>query len=162
MPRYIDRDLLEHLPLNAVPIADVVEVIRCQDCKYYTEREISETEVELYCKWFESRHTMPNDFCSHAEKRTARYIDANAIPWIGEKDQIFGRDTVYVEKRKVDAIPAADVRENTHGKWIDTHDEDEWYGGVYICSVCHCSMIGDDCNFCPHCGADMRGENDDE
>ena len=58
-------------------------------------------------------------------------------------------------------VPSADVRENIHGDW-ETVNED-W--GVYECSVCqHEFMIiaGDpkdnSYNFCPNCGADMRGD----
>lgn len=44
------------------------------------------------------------------------------------------------------AIPSADVRENVHGEWLEEN----------ICSVC-----GDynefRTNYCPNCGADMRG-----
>lgn len=42
--------------------------------------------------------------------------------------------------------------EQKKGKWIDR--------GVYECSVCHerSCCAG---NYCPDCGADMRGENDD-
>ena len=46
--------------------------------------------------------------------------------------------------------PTADVRENVHGEWVETESV------YYICSLC-----GDDSyyesNFCPNCGADMRG-----
>ena len=53
--------------------------------------------------------------------------------------------------------PSANVRENVHGEWIDGQ-----------CSICKCDIpvyIVDwkwqkdmDANFCPNCGADMRGE----
>lgn len=55
-------------------------------------------------------------------------------------------------------IPSADVRENIHGTW------EEWKGKVYenvpICSNCKHGfpLITKEYNFCPHCGADMRGE----
>ena len=58
----------------------------------------------------------------------------------------------------LDEIPPADVRENIHGTW------EEWkvgkYEGVPICSVCkHGFPLGfNQYNFCPNCGADMRGE----
>lgn len=51
-------------------------------------------------------------------------------------------------------LPKADVRENTHGSWYI--DE-----GCAFCSNCRNSFkrqIMKHCNYCPMCGADMRGE----
>ena len=57
----------------------------------------------------------------------------------------------------IDKLPSADVRENTHGEWLDG-DKDRITG---ICSVCgfesflyETDVAG--MNFCPNCGADMR------
>lgn len=51
-------------------------------------------------------------------------------------------------------IPAADVQEVVRGAWI-------WDGYVYDmpwqCSECHC-FSDTESNFCPNCGADMKGE----
>lgn len=44
------------------------------------------------------------------------------------------------------------------GEWQVTDDTDEWYGHVYKCSICGGEAIGGCYNFCPNCGADMRGE----
>jgi len=55
-------------------------------------------------------------------------------------------------------IPSADVRENIHGTW------EEWkgsrYPGLPICSNCKMGFSFNlkKYNFCPNCGADMRGE----
>ena len=49
--------------------------------------------------------------------------------------------------------PAADVVEREHGEW-------EWhpYSADWACICCdHHSM--EHTNFCPNCGADMRGES---
>ena len=55
----------------------------------------------------------------------------------------------------VDDIPTADVRENIKGEWIVGDDS-------LICPICgaHGEDIRSDFtfNFCPNCGADMRGE----
>ena len=62
--------------------------------------------------------------------------------------------------KAIDCIPNADVRENVHGEWIEVTDykDDNEYRWHIICSVCrHRGMFEDD-NFCPNCGADMRGE----
>lgn len=67
-----------------------------------------------------------------------------------------------------DNIPAADVRENVRGRWIK---RDSWssgfgmgetYGYWWACSNCNNEVKsgygGCDYNYCPTCGADMRGE----
>lgn len=52
--------------------------------------------------------------------------------------------------------PTADVRENKHGKWIfDDFDDDRF---PYQCSECE-AWARTNHNFCPNCGADMRGNN---
>ena len=53
-------------------------------------------------------------------------------------------------------IEPADVRENVKGKWLqDKHDEAGY--GYFDCSVCGADFY-DVYDFCPNCGADMRGE----
>lgn len=50
-------------------------------------------------------------------------------------------------------LPTADVRENIKGEWID-----RGVGG-WECSRCHYIVERwNNTNFCPNCGADMRGE----
>ena len=57
-------------------------------------------------------------------------------------------------------FPAADVRENKRGEWIDVrYDDEEIVGGWYTipkCSVCE-EEAPYKSNFCFNCGADMRG-----
>ena len=64
------------------------------------------------------------------------------------------------------------IRENVHGKWIYQHDDDG--NSYYGCSNCGAkagcdweSVVYDGrcnepdmSNFCPNCGADMRGEKE--
>ncbi len=67
----------------------------------------------------------------------------------------------------IEDIPAADVRPVRRGHWI-TEEEAEEKGDYSLrdaCSVCgHCDW---DCtesasfNYCPNCGADMRGGEQD-
>lgn len=60
---------------------------------------------------------------------------------------------------------AADVRENVKGEWIVDKMHDTQYGKVkFRCSVCgipyaleHRQGARVGWNFCPSCGADMRG-----
>jgi hypothetical protein len=60
--------------IENAPTADVVEVVRCKDCKYYTDT-ITETrcdhpeldyDVECYDQWI---NTKPTDFCSYGERK---------------------------------------------------------------------------------------------
>ncbi len=59
----------------------------------------------------------------------------------------------------LNGIPAADVKPVVRGEWIDYKDEHQ-------CSICRDVVVIDYLvweheryDFCPHCGADMRGEN---
>ena len=56
--------------------------------------------------------------------------------------------------------PTADVRENVRGEWIDFSMSIK---GVptEACGVCGEWSLGMGKNFCPNCGADMRGEAND-
>lgn len=63
-------------------------------------------------------------------------------------------------KELIDLQPTADVRENVRGEWISKMYEcsRENYDQVFCCSVCGVSNDWRRTNFCPHCGADMRGD----
>lgn len=67
-------------------------------------------------------------------------------------------------KRKLEEIPAADVRPVRRGKWAKELHPNVRYN-QYKCSICG-EFSGHDSegwiwapNFCPHCGADMREES---
>ena len=67
---------------------------------------------------------------------------------------------------QIEELPSADVRENVRGEWIESNDE--MYGsGCWKCSNCgygysyEAYFEVNDFNFCPNCGADMRGESDE-
>lgn len=49
--------------------------------------------------------------------------------------------------------PTADVVEVVHGRWI-RHKENCLYNKCSICCYEHCREN----NYCPNCGADMRGD----
>ena len=85
----------------------------------------------------------------------SRYIDADLA--IKDAETI---DPKYIEainsyKSFINAQPTADVRENVKGRWL--------YGRIWwTCSQCKKEIYTVDhkpFNFCPHCGADMRGDN---
>lgn len=57
----------------------------------------------------------------------------------------------------IEQIPVADVREVVHGEWIDeTFEPFSPVYHPYKCNICyeHAECPSD---FCPNCGADMRG-----
>lgn len=64
-------------------------------------------------------------------------------------------------------LPAADVRPVVRGEYIgeaDGYADGELVYDMWSCSVCGCRYEDWDekptYNFCPNCGADMRGEQD--
>lgn len=101
-----------------------------------------------------------------------RYIDANKLQEAFEKiadepDYMHEGENwqtgIYLAGTIADKQPTADVEEVKHGEWkIETDN----YGCEYVmCSVCEkeyypidedmpCTAL----NYCPNCGADMRGD----
>ena len=63
---------------------------------------------------------------------------------------------IYDTTEAIERLPIIQPR---RGKWIDTKGNTEWYAREYECSECGGTMLGES-NFCPNCGADMRGEQD--
>lgn len=64
-------------------------------------------------------------------------------------------------KRRLGDIPAADVKPVVHGNWIKV-DEQPYFRKHFhtkVCSVCRMKKDGNR-NYCPNCGADMRGIDD--
>lgn len=57
----------------------------------------------------------------------------------------------------VNAIPSED---RPQGEWIPSDWFDEWYGRTCECSVCGNEFLR--FNFCPNCGARMKGTNNGE
>lgn len=51
-------------------------------------------------------------------------------------------------------IPSADVRENVRGEWLSMF-------GHNVCNKCGFKIDIVPTNFCPNCGADMRGEKNE-
>lgn len=96
-----------------------------------------------------------------------RYIKADDL--IDKLHKQFPNDRFYNDKywdsnrvlRAIGDTPTADVRENTHGKWIRTPMA--CYGGGTItefeCSACGEHQIVES-NFCPNCGDDKRTKDE--
>ena len=101
-----------------------------------------------------------------------RYIDADKLKetWytkhnITEEDRgacFVGYSEV---PRFIDNAPTADVRENIKGEWIDAPNREFCFRADFKtikCNKCGYNMPKCDSfvnNFCPNCGADMRGES---
>ena len=85
MKEYIDREALiaeydrvhigsaggaRKLMVDA-PAADVVEVVRCKDCKYYSEDGICDVHSEYEDKYTRGYVVFMNgeDFCSYGERK---------------------------------------------------------------------------------------------
>ena len=94
----------------------------------------------------------------------SRYIDADELIefFDGYPDHIeFDVEDI---KSIINEQDAADVRENVRGRWLP-HDLENGEKSIDedCCSVCgerfrEIAMTGCEWNFCPNCGADMRGE----
>lgn len=68
-------------------------------------------------------------------------------------------DTTYTKneiRRRLEDIPAEDVRENVYGWWR----QDEQIKAVHICSVCKKPQYGFRTKYCPHCGSIVGGKNE--
>ena len=85
MNRYIDRDELisnlGELPeqeriiymgiydcVRSQPTADVVEVVRCKDCKHRGSTLSVPTGVCYSCNAYNLPYCKPNDYCSYGER----------------------------------------------------------------------------------------------
>ena len=78
------------------------------------------------------------------------------------REIILNQPSRYDMLENIESAPPADVRENIHGHWIEQIDHEE-NCRTLICSNCDRPALHDEDSiwkhkFCPHCGADMRGE----
>ena len=92
-----------------------------------------------------------------------RLIDADALIDKWRKSlNITEEDTgaVFVGYGQIPAMINAmpTIEERKKGKWKDYPIAE----GVFQCTVCGVLRIGEQSNFCPDCGADMRGGDDEE
>lgn len=89
----------------------------------------------------------------------SRYIDADRFEkWLSVKfsEGLIDLKTAENVASVLEYAPTADVKEVVRGKWIyDMNIGDEPY-----CSVCK-TFQEKVSRFCPHCGADMRGDLND-
>ena len=63
-------------------------------------------------------------------------------------------------EKAVKAAPTVDAVPVVHGVWVWNEEDECW-----VCSICELSALNNyrgisvDSEYCPHCGADMRGTN---
>lgn len=69
-------------------------------------------------------------------------------------------------RNKIRRMPAADVAEVVHGRWIDGAEDFTCGNHNAECSICRCYVSWDGCdedfNYCPNCGAKMNGGSNGE
>jgi len=80
---------------------------------------------------------------------------------------VLGRHTGLADciARDISDLPAADVAEVVHGRWIDGAEDFTCGNHNAECSICRCCVSWDGCdedfNYFPNCGAKMDGGFDD-
>ena len=97
-----------------------------------------------------------------------RLIDADKIPWTDLNDDMPNTKikVLITFAEKVNRMPT--VEERKTGKWIPHIEKSREYIGTFLVNVTYDYWFCDACgyrvdngrpmyNFCPHCGADMRG-----
>lgn len=94
-----------------------------------------------------------------------RYIDAENIEYTSmcrARGNGMYEDCEIAHKDQIDDIPTADVRENVKAHWINMKPTGD---SRFMCSRCKCkekvpTIMGEPIvwDYCPNCGADMRGE----
>lgn len=93
----------------------------------------------------------------------ARYIDADEAIRISKEDRFMWAYDLTDLEEFLTNVPTIEARPVVRGEWEPRKD----VIGFVRCSVCHNCNIYDDWpdgkkwNFCPNCGADTRGENNE-
>ena len=145
-----------------IPAVDAVEVVRCKDCKF---SEHWYRDHQLCTLWSEGGIGVFDDgFCNYGEK------DAVEVEMTYEQNVRAILESNFAESK--DEIIDIAVRnimalseDRPKGKWINAKVGRLFPSDDFKCSIC--GNIHDfdglncgrgDANFCPNCGADMRGE----
>ena len=88
-------------------------------------------------------------------KTLDRYI--NPMPNESGYEFLRGIATAITE---IEDSPAVDAVEVVHGAWEPCAIQPNGFVGSYRCTACGNASINDS-NYCPNCGAKMKGENED-
>ena len=107
-----------------------------------------------------------NDYISRKEVWDLIYELQNFYENEGKESEDFGSKMMYVGSLNaltamedgLSDIPSADVRPVVYGEWEITSGQIE----NAVCSCCgtHFQSYYSDYQYCPRCGADMRGKHD--
>ena len=94
-----------------------------------------------------------------------RLIDADALKLYIDKEVEEGKildGWAFFFKVYLDDAPTINI-DRPQGEWIMHVDDLFPCESTQECSICHVEQLinGNDDNFCPNCGADMRGENNE-
>lgn len=84
------------------------------------------------------------------------YIERQAV--LNAYDAVQRKNGPWRFETLIESVPAADVRPAVRGRWRWV-GQDQW-NDCYECSQCG-KMNTDNSNFCPNCGAYMRGGDED-
>ena len=67
-----------------------------------------------------------------------------------------GHISKMVSSYDIATAPAVAAPPVKRGQWVSLEPEI----GLFACSECDHRILRAECNYCPNCGADMRGEDD--
>ena len=158
-PEYLIKDDALHI-IDSTPAADVVEVVRCRECKYHEDTHVTGFE---HCCLYDLTMRY-NDFCAYGKRKEvltmAEYIEN---PLSGKL-----RGVTY-ENGKVTDVHIMDTDDVVkvfvpvrRGRWIDK-------GEYAVCTECGgrsgtqydgVELIPLMTQFCPNCGCRMDGGAD--
>lgn len=103
-------------------------------------------------------------------EREALLLHIKGLPtWWADAGGVYGRSMKYPEGmfdcedvvNSIENAPSVEVAPVVHGRWVEK--EKYTFGIMYDCSLCENRILdnGHTWNYCPNCGADMRGINDE-
>ena len=156
---------------NIADSADYVKVVRCKDCRHNNECNSLIALANGY-------EYIQVSYCSHGERADkggdakvnetkspymqqsrphGRLIDADALAneicKVKRTDNWLGAILVAINN-----APTVEVG-RPHGEWQVVGYDKDYIPIKYTCSVCGHKFLYD-FNFCPDCGADMRGDTE--
>lgn len=100
-------------------------------------------------KEYISKQTLYKEVAKLEEMARRRYLDTPSDSPAKDRYMAQLNERTRLKQMVADAKPCK-VREEIHGAWIS-------HIGYCECNKCH-RYFGGYFNFCPNCGADMRGE----
>ena len=91
-----------------------------------------------------------------------RVLDDMDVVGIDREKYSYGLKLLESDIEDIKELPPAQYERKT-GHWIEHENADiveGYYVSMYECSCCH-TWENDDSEYCPDCGADMRGEENE-